>query len=211
MRARGVRKLGALILADRPLAVKPGEASPGSTDGIVRLDLIGFPWTDAAHQLLARVRFIRALEGEPWPDLSEATLTMRAGEWLAPMFAGKTAVSQVTGEDLTRALRVLPPALARRLEKELPSHLAVPTGSQLMINYAAEGGPVVSAVRVQELFGLTRIRGRDGPVPLTVRLAFAGGAADMRSRKDLPTFWAAPVRMSRAGDARALSETCLAH
>ncbi len=190
VRARGVRKLGALILADRPLAVKPGEETAQAlTDGIVRLGLDRLPWTDAAHQLLARVRFIRALEGEPWPDLSEATLTMRAGEWLAPMFAGKTAVSQVTGEDLTRALRVLlPHALARRLEKELPSHLAVPTGSQLMIDYAAEGGPAI-AVRVQELFGLDRHPSvGNGRVPLTLSL-LSPAQRPIQVTKDLPAFW----------------------
>ena len=132
---------------------------------------------------------MRALEGEPWPDLSEATLTARAGEWLAPMFAGKTAVSQVTGEDLARALRaLLPHALARRLDKEAPSHLAVPTGSQLAIDYAAEGGPAL-AVRVQELFGLDRHPAiGNGRVSLTLSL-LSPAQRPIQVTKDLPAFW----------------------
>ncbi len=190
VRARGVRKLGALVLAERPLAVKPNEETAQAlADGILRLGLERLPWSDASRQWLERVRFMRALEGEPWPDLSEAALTARAGEWLAPMFSGKTALSQVTGEDLARALRAfLPHALARRLDKEAPSHLAVPTGSQLAIDYAAEGGPAL-AVRVQELFGLDRHPAiGNGRVPLTLSL-LSPAQRPIQVTKDLPAFW----------------------
>jgi len=190
VRARGVRRLGALILAERPLAVKPNEETARLlADGVLRLGLERLARTDAARQWLARVHFLRTLEGEPWPDLSDAVLAARAGEWLAPMFSGKTSVSQVTGEDLARALRsLLPHALARRLDKEAPSHLVVPTGSQLAIDYAAEGGPAL-AVRVQELFGLDRHPSvGNGRVPLTLSL-LSPAQRPIQVTKDLPAFW----------------------
>ena len=190
VRARDVRKLGALILAERPLAVKPNEETACLlAEGVQRLGLERLAWTDPVRQWLARVRFLRALEGEPWPDLSDAALAARAGEWLAPMFTGKTAVSQATGEDLARALRgLVPHALARRLDKEAPSHLAVPTGSQLAIDYAAEGGPVL-AVRVQELFGLDHHPSvGNGRVPLTLSL-LSPAQRPIQVTKDLPAFW----------------------
>ena len=189
-RVRGVRRLGALILAERPLAVKPNEETARLlADGVLRLGLERLARTDAARQWLARVHFLRTLEGEPWPDLSDAVLAARAGEWLAPMFSGKTSVSQVTGEDLARALRsLLPHALARRLDKEAPSHLVVPTGSQLAIDYAAEGGPAL-AVRVQELFGLDRHPSvGNGRVPLTLSL-LSPAQRPIQVTKDLPAFW----------------------
>ena len=36
--------------------------------------------------------FLRASEGEEWPDLSDAALAKTVGEWLAPALAGKTAL-----------------------------------------------------------------------------------------------------------------------
>ncbi len=190
VRSRAVRKLGALSLEDHPRPVETGDTTARMlAEGIARAGFERLPWSGAARQWLDRVRFMRALEGEPWPELSEVALQARAGEWLVPLFAGKTAVSQVTGEDLARALRaLLPHALALRLDKEAPSHLAVPTGSQLMIDYAAESGPAL-AVRVQELFGLDRHPSvGNGRVPLTLSL-LSPAHRPIQVTKDLPAFW----------------------
>jgi ATP-dependent helicase HrpB len=111
------------------------------------------------------------------------------GEWLAPVLRGKTALAQVTGEDLARALLAfLPHALSRRLDAEAPSHFTVPTGSRIMIDYAAEGGPA-AAVKVQELFGLgAHPKIASGRVPLTLSLLSPAGRP-IQVTKDLPSFW----------------------
>jgi ATP-dependent helicase HrpB len=190
VRARGIRKLGAIALAERPLKVEANaEAAEALAAGIARLGLDRLPWTDHSRRWLARVRFMRALEGEPWPDLTDAALAANAGEWLAPALAGKTALAQVTGEDLVRALRtLLPHALARRLETDAPSHFAAPTGSRIMIDYGAEGGPAL-AVKVQELFGLrAHPKIASGRVPLTLSLLSPAGRP-IQVTNDLPAFW----------------------
>jgi ATP-dependent helicase HrpB len=43
--------------------------------------------------------------------------------------------------------------LRQRLDAEAPTHVGVPTGSRIPVDYGAADGPVL-AVRVQELFGL---------------------------------------------------------
>jgi ATP-dependent helicase HrpB len=41
----------------------------------------------------------------------------------------------------------------RELDEQAPTHLAVPSGSRLPLQYSADGPPVL-AVRLQEMFGL---------------------------------------------------------
>lgn len=190
VRGRAVRKLGAITLAERPLPVEPGDAPAlALAQGVARLGLDRLPWTADQRQWLDRVRFMQKLEGDPWPDLSETRLAETAGEWLAPFLERRTALNQITADDLSRALRaLLPHDLARRLEKDMPTHWQAPTGSRLPIDYAAEAGPAVS-VRVQELFGLDahpKIGG--GKLPLTLALTSPAGRP-IQVTRDLPAFW----------------------
>jgi ATP-dependent helicase HrpB len=189
VRGRATRKLGALTLSDRPLAVQAGEASARAlAAGIVRLGLDRLPWTAELRQWRDRVRFMRALESEPWPDLSDERLRETAADWLAPFLSSRTSLAQVTGEDLGRALRaLLPHDLARRLDKDTPTHLTVPTGSRIPIDYAAEQGPTVS-VRVQELFGLDAHPKIGGRLPLILALTSPAGRP-LQVTRDLPAFW----------------------
>jgi ATP-dependent helicase HrpB len=190
LRGRFVRKLGAIILEERPLAITADEQSARVlAEGIARLGLDRLPWSAEQRRLLARARFIRKHEGDRWPDSSAERLAATVADWLAPAITGRTSLAQVTADDLARALKALLPSdLLRRLEKEMPSHFTAPTGSRLPIDYETEGGPTVS-VRVQELFGLDvhpRIVG--GKVPLTLALTSPAGRP-IQVTRDLPAFW----------------------
>ena len=82
----------------------------------------------------------------------------------------------------------LPWNLQRRLDAEAPTHLEVPTGSQIPIDYGTEEGPVL-AVRVQELFGLDthpRIAGGRCPDPPPARRP---AQRPIQITRDLPGFW----------------------
>jgi ATP-dependent helicase HrpB len=76
--------------------------------------------------------------------------------------------------------------MRRRLDTEAPERFEAPTGSNLFIDYAFEGGPRVD-VRVQELFGMTRhptVGGR----PLTLAL-LSPARRPVQLTRDLPAFW----------------------
>ncbi len=111
------------------------------------------------------------------------------GTWLAPMLADKIALGEITADEFDGALRALLPwPLKRRLDTEAPTHFVAPTGSQVLIDYEAEGGPKI-AIRVQELFGLNRhpaIAG--GKVPLTIEL-LSPAHRPVQTTRDLPGFW----------------------
>src|SRR5262249_22830513 len=99
LRGRSVRRLGAIALADRPVAVEPSDDTAKIlAEGVARVGIARLPWTKAATQWRDRVMFLRAAEGDAWPDLSDAALAERT-DWLAALFAGKTAVSQLGAEE----------------------------------------------------------------------------------------------------------------
>lgn len=190
VRGRRSRRLGALVLSEHPLTIVPNHQSAQQlAAGIAALGVGRLPWTKALGQWRDRVMFLRASEGEEWPDLSDIALTKSINEWLMPALAGKTALSGITTDDLTNALyALLPWPLPRRLEAEAPTHFEAPTGSQVPIDYDAEGGPKI-AIRVQELFGLdTHPAIAGGKVPLIVEL-LSPAHRPVQTTRDLPGFW----------------------
>jgi ATP-dependent helicase HrpB len=190
LRARAVRRYGALVLNERPLPVPATEeAAHALARGIASLGIAVLPWSKALVQWRERVLFLRRAEGEEWPDLSDDALAGTVETWLAPHLVGKAALSDIDPALVGEALRALLPwPLQRRLDAEAPTHLAVPTGSAIPIDYGGEEGPVL-AVRVQELFGLDRhpsIAG--GRVPLTLHL-LSPAQRPIQITRDLPGFW----------------------
>jgi ATP-dependent RNA helicase HrpB len=190
LRARRLRRLGAIVLAEQPMRVAPTDATARMlAEGIARLGIDRLPWSKALRQWRDRVVFLRRAEGDEWPDLSDAALAAGAAEWLGTALAGKTALADVSADELTGAVHgLLPWNLRRRLEAEAPTHFAAPSGSSVPIDYEAEEGPKL-AIRVQELFGLDRhpaIAG--GRVPLVVEL-LSPAHRPVQVTRDLPGFW----------------------
>lgn len=190
LRARAVRRYGALVLTERPLPVPATEEAAATlARGLASLGPAVLPWSKALAQWRERVMFLRRAEGEEWPDLSDEALAATAEEWLAPHLIGRGGLGEIGPDTLSEALRsLLPWNLQRRLDAEAPTHLEVPTGSAIPIDYGAEEGPVL-AVRVQELFGLDRhpaIAG--GRVPLVLHL-LSPAQRPIQITRDLPGFW----------------------
>ncbi|MFH6782629.1 MULTISPECIES: ATP-dependent helicase HrpB [Methylobacterium] len=190
LRARAQRRLGAVSLAERILPVPPDADSAAIlARGLASLGVSALPWSKAAQQWRERVMFLRNAEGEPWPDLSDAHLAETLPDWLGPHLSGITRLDEIGADRLSEALHDLVPwSLRARLDAEAPTHIEVPTGSRIPVDYAAEGGPAL-AVRVQELFGLSRhptIGG--GRVPLVLHL-LSPAQRPIQITRDLPGFW----------------------
>ena len=190
VRVKRLRRLGELVVEER-VEARPDPALLGHAllDRVRAEGLDRLPWGEAAEGFRARVAFLRALEGEPWPDLSHEALLAAAESWLLPLLEGRTRLEAVGAGELDAALRALAPwELQRRLDLEAPPRLETPAGGSTAIDYAAEGGPRAE-VRVQELFGLrehpTVARGR---VPLTLAL-LSPARRPVQVTRDLPGFW----------------------
>ncbi len=190
LRARHVRRVGAIVLASETRPVPIGDAtSLALAEGLAGLGIGRLPWTKAQDQLRDRVMFLRAAGGANWPDLSDRALAESVSEWLAPFLAGRTALSQVGPDVLGEALdALLPWSLRQRLEEEAPTHFEAPTGERHPIDYEGEGAPVLS-IRVQQLYGLKEhpsIAG--GTLPLTLHL-LSPAHRPIQITRDLPGFW----------------------
>ncbi len=101
LRCRRARRLGALAIGEQPRPVAPDETTAMRlATAIAAAGLDRLPWTKALHQWRDRVLFLRAAEGDEWPDLSDAALAGAAAEWLAPLLLDKTALSALTAAEL---------------------------------------------------------------------------------------------------------------
>src|SRR5581483_11921591 len=89
--ARRQQRLRALVLRDEPWPDPPPERRQAAMlAGIRELGLAALPWDAAATQLRHRVQFLRRLEPEQWPDLSDAALLATLEDWLGPYLDGIT-------------------------------------------------------------------------------------------------------------------------
>jgi ATP-dependent helicase HrpB len=190
LRGRNSERLGAIALAERPFQVVPGlETAKKLGEGIIQLGISRLPWSKSLQQWRDRIMFLRRAEGDEWPDLSDRGLIAKAVEWLVPLLEAKTALADVSPDELATALgALLPWPLKRRLDAEAPTHFAAPSGSSVPIDYGAEEGPKLS-IRVQELFGLDRHPSiANGKVPLVVEL-LSPAQRPVQVTRDLPGFW----------------------
>ena len=197
--ARRQRRLGALVLQDQPLPdADPHAARAAMLDGIRALGLDSLPWTDGLRAWRQRVLFLRRHLGEAWPDLSDAVLLESLPAWLGPYLDGVSRRAHLDRVDLGAALRgQLDWSQGQALDVMAPTHIAVPSGSRVPIDYGSADEPVL-AVRLQEMFGLAqtpRIAG--GKVPLLIHL-LSPARRPVQVTRDLASFWATGYRAVKA-------------
>jgi ATP-dependent helicase HrpB len=190
VRARRHRRLGAIVLSEIPAILDDPDATARAlAAGIAAAGVDVLPWTKAQHQLRARAAFLRRADPDAWPDLSDTALASTISSWLGPFLASKTAVREITANELSQALDVLLGWDRRRaLEARAPTHWQAPTGHSHPIAYDGEHAPSIS-LRVQELFGL-RLHPAidDGRLPLTLIL-LSPAHRPIQVTRDLPGFW----------------------
>lgn len=183
--SRRRRRLGALVLEDRTVAADPEATATALAEAVGRR-LDALPWTDAARQLQARAARLRELDPDT-PDLSDAGLAAGVGQWLAPHLLGSSRLADVVGLDLHGILRgLLGPQRAARLDRDLPTHLALP-GGRAAVDYA-QPVPLASA-RAQAFYGLAATPSlAGGRVKLQLALLSPAGRP-IAITADLAGFW----------------------
>jgi ATP-dependent helicase HrpB len=189
LRAKRLRRLGALILDAAALAVDPALLASRLVDQVRADGVKVLPWSGESLSLRARIAFARTLEGDAWPDLSDEALQSDLEAWLAPLVSQARSLSEISSAALEAALWArLGQGGRGRLERLAPARFTAPTGSSFEIDYTAEGGPQVT-LRVQEVFGLTvhPLVG-DGRTPLTLALT-SPAHRPLQVTRDLPGFW----------------------
>jgi ATP-dependent helicase HrpB len=183
--------LDRLIVSERRIDRPPPDLlARAHLDRVKREGLSALPWSEATQAFRARVAFLRGLDPEGWPDLSDEGVLARLEDWFEPLVgAAAPTAAALDAAALDAAVRaLLPHDQHRRLEALAPARFTGPTGDSFAIDYGAEGGPRAE-VRVQALYGLTAhpmLAG--GRVPLTLALT-SPAHRPIQVTKDLPGFW----------------------
>ena len=188
--ARQVRRLGAILLQERPVAVTAGDTLPALLELIRHQGLGILPWTGDTRQLQARAAFLRLhLAEQGWQDWSDQALINDLETWLPAWLTAVKNRSDLKRVDLAAALKArLGWARLKELDRLAPESLEVPSGSRIRLDYSAEALPVL-AVKLQELFGLADTpRLANGRVPVLIHLLSPAGRP-LAVTSDLKSFW----------------------
>jgi len=185
--------LGALKLEARRIDnADSTQVAAALMTGIREAGLQSLPWTRDARALQARMNFVRTVDTRTagsWPAVTDAELLPNLEHWLAPWLDGMTRREHWSRLDLHGVLLgLLDWDQQQRLNELAPTHLAVPSGSRIPIDYATDAPTV--AVRLQEVFGLQEtptVGG--GKVPLTLQL-LSPAHRPVQVTRDLTSFWA---------------------
>ena len=188
--------IGQLVMKTQPLA-KPSEQElhQAMLNGIRDKGLSVLHWTPEAEQLRLRLHCAAQwLPEEAWPAVDDASLLASLDAWLLPQMSGVHSLRALKALDVRQALQNwLPWSLRQTLERELPTHYTVPTGSRIAIRYHQENPPAL-AVRMQEMFGeATTPTIAQGRVALVLEL-LSPAQRPLQITRDLGAFWQGSYR-----------------
>ena len=188
--AKEVRRLGAIVLQERPTAVTAEDTLPALLSLVRKEGLNTLPWSKDARQLQARAILLhKHLPEQDWPDSSNAALLDDLESWLAGWLDGVKNRNDLQRVKLLEALKAhLGWQRMQELERLLPERLDVPSGSRIRIDYSDGERPVL-AVKLQEMFGLAETpRLADGRIPVLIHLLSPAGRP-LAVTEDLKSFW----------------------
>ncbi|MEX2611094.1 MAG: ATP-dependent helicase HrpB [Gemmatimonadota bacterium] len=189
LRATRAERLGAIVVREGShTRLTDSEAIPALLAAIRAHGLELLSWGREAERTRQRMAFLHALQPD-WPDVSDAALLEGLEAWLAPWLAGVRGAADLRRLDLGQILlAAVPYPLRARLDELAPTHVEVPSGSRIAVDYGDSAAPIL-AVRLQEMFGLTdtpRIGG--GKLPLTLHL-LSPARRPVQVTRDLASFW----------------------
>ena len=190
--ARRESRVGQLAVSAQPLSDVPREeivrviCEAARKEGTSMLD-----FSDEVQNLQRRVAAVAAWRPElELPDLSTETVLERASEWLPPFIGKATTTAELKRIDLFAALwSLLTYPQQQAVDRLAPSHITVPTGSRIRVEYRQGADAPVVRVRLQECFGLTDTpRVDDGRRPVLMEL-LSPGFKPVQLTTDLRSFW----------------------
>ncbi len=188
--ARRERRIGALLLEAKPLSGDVRQAVQQVVcEAIVREGPSMLSFTDAVQQLQRRIAFVAARHpGLSLPPVDTEALCRAATEW-GPLFVGKAATTaELKKLDLCHVVwSRLTYEQQQEVERLAPTHVVVPTGSSIRLDYRLGAEAPVLRVRLQECFGLLDTPLVDG-APVLMEL-LSPGFKPVQLTTDLRSFW----------------------
>lgn len=188
--ARRIVKLSALVLEEKQLTQPdPEQIAQALLQALQDKGVARLPWSEEALRTRQRIIFLQQLVPDKWPDVSDAALETTMEDWLLPHLASLRSMEHVNRLDFNGILlAMLSWEQQQELDKLAPTHLQVPSGSRIALDYTDPTTPVL-AVRLQEVFGLLDTpRIAAGKVPLLMHL-LSPASRPVQVTRDLCSFW----------------------
>lgn len=192
-------RIGSLLVESKPMTID-SKASPEAADNLQKTitkviceaarkegtSMLDF--NDAVQNLQRRVATVAGWHPElNLPDLSTDAVLQRCEKWLPFFLEGTNDLKRI---DLTQALwTLLSYEQQQEVERIAPTHITVPTGSRIRVEYRQGAELPILRVRLQECFGLTDTpRIDDGKRPILMEL-LSPGFKPVQLTSDLRSFW----------------------
>lgn len=188
--ARRERRIGNILLETKPLSGDNRETIQRVVcEAIANEGRSLLSFSDEVQNLQRRIAFIASRHPEmELPKVDVETICQSAPEW-GPLFIGKaTTVAELKKLDLHEIVRSrLDYDQQQAVDRLAPTHIAVPTGSRIRLDYRLGAEVPVLRVRLQECFGLTDTPLVDG-TPVLMEL-LSPGFKPVQLTSDLSSFW----------------------
>ena len=191
------QRIGKLMLSQKPIHDADKERLKGIVCDAMKKDgLTMMAWSEkAVEQVQRRVAQVAAWHPEiALPDVSTEYLLSTAADWL-PFYLEeggrvKTSVQELRKLNLADIIwNILPYEAQLEVDRLAPTHIEVPTGSHIRIDYRSGAEAPVLSVRLQECFGMERTPCvDDGRQPLLMEL-LSPGFKPVQLTQDLASFW----------------------
>ena len=191
------QRIGKLMLSEKPIHDADKEQVKSIVCEAMKKDgLTMMAWSEkAVEQVQRRVAQVAAWHPElALPDVSTEHLLSTAADWL-PFYLEeggrvKQSVQELRKLNLAEIIwNLLPYEAQQEVDRLAPTHIEVPTGSRIRIDYRTGAEAPVLSVRLQECFGMERTPCvDDGKQPVLMEL-LSPGFKPVQLTQDLASFW----------------------
>ena len=191
------QRIGKLMLSEKPIHDADKEQVKSIVCEAMKKDgLTMMAWSEkAVEQVQRRVAQVAVWHPElALPDVSTDHLLGTAADWL-PFYLEeggrvKSSVQELRKLNLAEIIwNLLPYEAQQEVDRLAPTHIEVPTGSRIRIDYRTGAEAPVLSVRLQECFGMECTPCvDDGKRPVLMEL-LSPGFKPVQLTQDLASFW----------------------
>lgn len=182
--AREEKRIGRLILSSKPIAdISDDEIIKTICEAAPKYGTSMFDFNDKVQNLQRRIAAVATWHTElELPDVSTEAVLARTSDWLTTTNINKADMQVAIWSLLTYKQQ-------ETIERLAPTHITMPTGSKIKVEYRVGAELPIIRVRLQECFGMQdtpRING--GKLPVLMEL-LSPGFKPVQLTQDLHSFW----------------------
>ena len=189
--ARKERRIGAIVLDSKPLTATKEQIQQVIIDIAKKDGTSLFDFNEDVQNLQQRIATVSQWHpGLELPLRSTEAILAQADDWVPLFLSNESSVSQLKKIDLKAVVwSALSYEQQQAVDRIAPTHITVPTGSRIALEYRQGADAPVLRVRLQECFGLTETpRVDDGLRPVLMEL-LSPGFKPVQLTSDLASFW----------------------